>query len=663
VRHLFFLWSSRRLLISLALGASCISLAMQVSPSVQAHPGHGGGGGGTSVPAAPLGPTPCVNGSAGGYPCARVNVESFLPTSQIGGGRTNDIWGWTDPATGKEYALVGRTNGTSFVDISTPGTPRYLGNLPTHSVASTWRAIKVFGNHAFIGSEAAEHGLQVFDLTQLRTVTTPPVTFTETAHYASFGRTHTLAVDEESGFLYAAGSNTCSGGLHMVDVHTPAAPFFAGCFSADRYTHEAQCVVYHGPDANYTNREICFNSNEDTLTIVDVTDKSAPVMLARKGYSGRGYTHQGWLTEDHRYFLLDDETDEKKQRTTTRTLLWNVSALTAPVMFAVHEGATTAVDHNQYVRGTHVFQANYSSGLRVLDISGVANGNLREIGFFDVRPEDDITDYIGAWSNFPFFKSGVVVVSSIERGLFVLRPTLAAMTRADLVVSALAAPPMAAIGLTVEVSDTTANQGARLASPSHTEFFLSGDGLFSADDVYVGERDVPTLSAGARDMVATTLAIPPDMPAGHYYLIAASDAHNSTTEDIENNNTRPRFISLGPDLTVSALTAPATAAAGASIDVADTVSNVGANTSGATQLRLFLSTNQSVDATDTELAAHGVQTIAAGQKRSRNLTVTIPSGTAPRVYYLVAYVDRENVVDEFVENNNTRAKKITIGAP
>ena len=115
--------------------------------------------------------------------------------------------------------------------------------------------------------------MQVFDLTQLRNVTSPPVTFTETAHYAGFGSTHTLAMNPRSGYAYAVGTRTCEGGLHVVDVRTPVAPGAAGCFSLDGYTHETQCVAYVGPDVTYRDREICFNSNEDTLTIVDATDK------------------------------------------------------------------------------------------------------------------------------------------------------------------------------------------------------------------------------------------------------------------------------------------------------------------------------------------------------------------------------------------------------
>ena len=142
---------------------------------------------------------PCADGMAGGYPCRDIDLMSFLPHGDIGGGTGNDLWGWTDPVTGREYALVGHSTGTAFVDVSNPSAPVYLGTLPTSTVNSTWRGIKVFADHAFIVSEAANHGMQVFDLTQLRAVTSPPVTFAETAHYAGFGSTHTLAMNSRTG--------------------------------------------------------------------------------------------------------------------------------------------------------------------------------------------------------------------------------------------------------------------------------------------------------------------------------------------------------------------------------------------------------------------------------------------------------------------------------
>lgn len=372
---------------------------------------------------------PCAGGSAAAtYPCHRIDLLSFTPLSELGGVNGNDIWGWTDPGTGREYALMGLTNGVAFVDISDPLNPVLLGNLPKHSgsVNSLWRDIKVYANHAFIVADyVGNHGLQVFDLTQLRHVAAPPVTFTETAHYNHFGSAHNIVINQESGFAYAVGVSsgdiTCAGGLHIINIQEPANPLFAGCFSGDGYTHDAQCVNYAGPDEAYHGREICFNANTDTLTIVDATDKSAPEMLARQGYSSAGYTHQGWLTPDQRYFLLDDEGDEKPTQANTRTYIWDVANLEAPKIIGTYTAANQAIDHNQYVHNGYTFQANYQSGLRVLSLNHIAQGQLYEVAFFDVYPDGNDPTFNGAWSNYPFFDSGVIIVSGMEQGLFVLK--------------------------------------------------------------------------------------------------------------------------------------------------------------------------------------------------------------------------------------------------
>ncbi|HJR09098.1 MAG TPA: choice-of-anchor B family protein [Pyrinomonadaceae bacterium] len=424
-------------LVFLLLFSCALVLLVTLTPSGAAHDdehGHGGDGGNGQIggqPMSAMSGLPCVNGMAGTFPCQNVDLASFLPLASIGGGTGNDVWGWTDPLTNKEYALMGLSNGTAFVDISDAEHPVYLGKLPTHSIDSLWRAIKVYGNHAFIVSEAANHGMQVFDLTQLRNVAAPPVTFSETAHYNAFSRAHTIAINEETGFAYANGvtaytdaaANKCARGLHIIDVRNPAHPTFAGCFAADGYTHDTQCVIYRGPDVAYRNREICFNSNEDTLTIVDVTDKNAPRQLSRTTYTGSGYTHQGWLTDDQSMFLVDDELDEQKLQTKTRTHIFDVSDLDAPTRTGVHEGTTGAIDHNLYILGRYAYQSNYRSGLRVLDISHASTATLQEVGYFDIYPVDDLPAFNGTWSNYPFFKSGVVIVSGIEQGLFVLRPT------------------------------------------------------------------------------------------------------------------------------------------------------------------------------------------------------------------------------------------------
>ncbi|MDC1198791.1 choice-of-anchor B family protein [bacterium] len=376
----------------------------------------------------------CDTGFAGAYPCNGVDLLSFLPLDAIGGTASNsagnDIWGWTAPD-GSEYAIMGRVFGTSFVDISDPVNPVYLGNLPTHGAfGSSWRDIKVYGNYAYIVSEALNHGMQVFDLMQLETMNRAnlPVTFAETGHYSRAAASHNLHINEDSGFAYMVGNsgkNSCSGGLHMVNLSNPTNPRFAGCFSADGYTHDVQCVNYDGPDGAYANAEICFASNEDTLTIVNVTDKSNPVMISRTPYSGSAYTHQGWLSADHAYFLVDDELDEQNFRHNTRTRVFDVSDLTAPSLVNTYDGTTGSIDHNLYTVGTCAIEANYRSGLRIVNFAGGFDVAGAEEGYFDIYPANDDPQFNGMWSNYPYFPSGVIIASGIEQGLYVLKPTAA----------------------------------------------------------------------------------------------------------------------------------------------------------------------------------------------------------------------------------------------
>ncbi|MDQ4040611.1 MAG: choice-of-anchor B family protein [Actinomycetota bacterium] len=390
----------------------------------------------------PLGPQPCENGMAGPYPCHNVDLESFVPLPMLGGATGNDIWGWTDPQTGREYALMGTSNSTGFVDVTDPRNPVLVGTLPTRGRPDfvLWRDIKVDGNYAFIVSEITRSGLQVFDLTRLRDAGPTPQVFTADATYDEFSFAHNISINRETDTAYVVGSNTCArngerGGLHMVDISTPTAPRFAGCATVgdfagtepNNYVHDVECVIYRGPDADYRGREICFGSNENVVAIYDVTDRSNPRVISTRGYDTASYTHQGTLTEDHRFFLFGDELDEQDHGRNTTSYVLDVSDLDAPPPPQLHTHETKSIDHNMYVHGNRVFQSNYTAGLRVLDFNrgSLKRGELREEAYFDVVPGVDIAEFAGTWSNYRFPNSGTVVVSTIENqvsGLFVLRP-------------------------------------------------------------------------------------------------------------------------------------------------------------------------------------------------------------------------------------------------
>ncbi|MDE2997307.1 MAG: choice-of-anchor B family protein [Bacteroidota bacterium] len=381
----------------------------------------------------------CEEGSTGEFECEEVDMISFLSRGDVGAKRgiqMSDVWGWTDEDTGIEYAIIGRTDGTSFVSLADPENPRYLGDLPHTSSGnrSLWRDMKTYRNYVYIVADGAgAHHMQIFDMHRLRDVTSPQ-TFTEDAIYRGVFSSHNLFINEETGFAYAVGSDsggqTCGGALHMADLKAdPLNPEFVGCFNEPRTgrngsgaTHDVQCVVYRGPDSDYAGQEICLSANGTALSIADVTDKANPVGISVAEYPNTAYTHQGWLTEDHRYFYLNDEGDEVSEIVdATRTMVFDLTDLDEPVLAKEYFADNSAIDHDLYIRGNLMYQTNYLAGLRIIDISDPENPT--EVGSFDTVPygPNDNSPVLGAWSSYPYFESGVIVVTSGREGVFFLK--------------------------------------------------------------------------------------------------------------------------------------------------------------------------------------------------------------------------------------------------
>eukprot|EP00592_Proboscia_alata_P015353 CAMPEP_0194393994 /NCGR_PEP_ID=MMETSP0174-20130528/123607_1 /TAXON_ID=216777 /ORGANISM="Proboscia alata, Strain PI-D3" /LENGTH=1123 /DNA_ID=CAMNT_0039189741 /DNA_START=197 /DNA_END=3565 /DNA_ORIENTATION=- len=371
----------------------------------------------------------CINGKArGGYSCENVNLESRVTRDQLETSYVNDIWGWTDPQQNEmEYAIVGMYEGTAFVDISTPTRPRILGILEDKNETGTWwRDIKTYGDYAFIVADQWNEGMQVFDLTQLRGLTEDPERlFVESARLDSFSYAHNIAINEESGTAYVVGSDECWGGLHMVNIKDPLNPFVEGCYGNDGYTHDAQCIIYNGPDMEHRGKEICFACNEDHLAILDVTNRTNVINLASLYYEDSVYVHQGWLTEDRHFFLVDEE-DSKE---TSETFIIDISNLDRPFLKNTYQHNRGNTDHNQFVKGRYTYQANYKAGLRILDTKHVSKGSLLEVASFDVYRANDDSGHQGAWGVYPYFDSGLVIVTSTSGGLFILTPDFAPSVR------------------------------------------------------------------------------------------------------------------------------------------------------------------------------------------------------------------------------------------
>jgi len=338
---------------------------------------------------------------------AQVPLSAF-PSNPANG---NDCWGYVSPS-GREYALMGLSDALAVVEITDPTNPVIIGSVG-HS-ASLWADVKVYGEYCYVSNEEGG-GLDVIDLSG---VDQGQVSLVRRVTTSGLRTAHNVVIDEESGYLYLCGPNINGGDLVAFDLSDPSNPVLAGTWNG-AYSHDAQVVTY--ADGPFAGREIAFACSENRgLDVVDVTDKSNMFLVARRSYANVRYCHQGWLSEDRRYFYVNDELDELDGVvTTTRTIVFDVSDIENPVVVGEFTSGERSSDHNLYVHEGIIYEANYTSGLRIFDANDDPTAPF-EVGYFDTYPGSNGPGFEGAWSVYPFFPSGTVIVSDINRGLFVL---------------------------------------------------------------------------------------------------------------------------------------------------------------------------------------------------------------------------------------------------
>ena len=383
---------------------------------------------------------PCVGNSSEGYACQSVGLLSHLslqdlrPTSSRG----NDVWGFTDLNTNRQYVLIGLERGVAVIDATDPEAPQQVA-LATGS-ATTWRDVKIYQHfdtaarrwraYAYVTADNVSDLLMVLDLSGLPN-TIEKVNFTSdftaahNAYLVNADYTFGIAQTPDVPRLGIAGGRENGGSHRLYALTQPRSPNLLSV-SSSGYAHDLASVAVtdarkDSQCANAQNETACqvlSDFNENTVDIWDVTNPSAPLSLASYGYTNAAYVHSGWWTEDARYLLVHDELDESNFGLNTTVRVFDMQDLRSPTLAGTWVGPTRAIDHNGFVRGNRYYVSNYSEGLTVLDITNPASP--QRIGYFDTFPSSSDPAFVGAWGVYPFLESGAIAIADINTGLYLL---------------------------------------------------------------------------------------------------------------------------------------------------------------------------------------------------------------------------------------------------
>ncbi|MBI5216122.1 MAG: choice-of-anchor B family protein [Ignavibacteriae bacterium] len=324
-------------------------------------------------------------------------LSHYVPPE--GGSYVAGCWGWTDTVSGKEYALLGSYSGTSIVEITDADNPVERDFVPGPS--STWRELQTHSHYAYVVTEGGG-GVQIIDLSYLP----DSVHLVQSFNYSQGGKnissSHTNHIKD--GYLYLNGcSNWPRGGAVIFNLADPENPTFEGEYS-ERYYHDS-----------FARNDTLFGAAiyDGGIDIVDVSNKSNPIFITRFNYTGAG-THNCATTSDGRYLLTTDEIG-----TTAKTLkIWDIQHLPTVTKVAEYQGNPTAIVHNVFVKDTLAYMSYYTAGLKILNIADPTHPV--EVGGFDTYPNSDIAAYTGAWSTYPFFPSGKIIIGDMETGLYIV---------------------------------------------------------------------------------------------------------------------------------------------------------------------------------------------------------------------------------------------------
>ena len=395
-----------------------------------------------------------------------MELRSHLPVNFF---ESANIGGYVDNQ-GNEYALIGTQIGMSIIDVTDPDHP--VLKFQVEGAYSNWREVKTWQGYAYVTTEGSGGGLQIINLNQLPTSIDSHI-YTGDGEIGGFLYTaHALHID--NGFCYVYGSNINNKGALIFDLADPWNPIYRGMYD-EYYVHDG----YVSNDTAW----VC-NIYEGTFSVVDVSNKAHPVTLAMQTTPGN-FTHNSWLTDDHKTLLVTDEVDNSYL---TSYDISNIGNITELDRFKVN---TEAIVHNTHVLNDYAVTSWYTEGVVIVDAA--RPHNLIEVAKYDFSDFEG-NSFNGCWGVYPFLPSGNLVASDMEQGLFVLTPTYKrACYLEGTVVDSLCGNPLADV--TIQIQELNINDLSKL------------DGTYATGTVIPGQYTIVFSKEGFAPVTLTNVQL------------------------------------------------------------------------------------------------------------------------------------------------------------
>ncbi len=351
------------------------------------------------------------------YPSLNISLLAHLTpeTDNTGfdGRKYSGCWGWYQATKNKEYAIVGTSNNTYFIDVTNPSNPIIRDSVLAKRAGCTWREIKNYQNYCYIVSDdAPPNSFQIVDMQYL-----PDSVHVVHDGTTYFERCHTIFVDKTN--LYCGGVTSVGGpteNLRVYSLATPSVPVLQRTLSQDApsvtYVHDMFVLndtVY--ASCGYQGFRLFKFNGTNPFTIL-------PSFI---GYPQNGYNHSSWITKDRKTMVFADEVPAGLAAKVID--VQNISNITLIDTIRSNLGATA---HNPYIVGNnYCWLSSYQDGIYLYDISNPLNVTIA--GFFDTQPQHGVNDnfttnaYRGNWGAYPYLPSGIIIACDMQNGIFILQ--------------------------------------------------------------------------------------------------------------------------------------------------------------------------------------------------------------------------------------------------